>query len=486
MPTPPSATDQKLLETAMWIAGEAQFAASMLDVHDPYSGRLVGRVPAAGKAQVAEAIERMTRQSPPKLSRQQRSVILRRIADIIRRETDSLARLNTAESGLCLKDTRYEAARSIDVLNLAADATSFDDSAVFPGSVGANGKPRRIFTHRESIGLVAAITPFNHPLNQVVHKIAPAIATNTPIIVKPSEKTPLTALRLAEICYEAGLPPELLSVVTGNPAEIAEVFTSHPAVALLSFTGSPTVGKRLIQQAGYRRVVVELGGNDPLIVMEDADVEAAAELAANGAYGNSGQRCTAVKRILVQRGIADAFVAALERRTQRFVAADPADERTDIGTVIDEPAAVQIARRIADAIGAGARLVAGHRRDGALLQPTILDHVPTGCELVAEETFGPVAPVIRFDGIDEAISISNGTRYGLSSAICTNRIDWISRFVSDLRVGSVNVWEVPGYRSEASPFGGVKDSGLGCKEGVVEAMRLYTTVKTLSLPWPHP
>jgi aldehyde dehydrogenase (NAD+) len=470
----------------MWIAGKAVRSGSALPVHDPYSGRLVGHAPAADREQVAGAIDLMTRRGPPKLSRQQRSSILRRMAEIIRREADGIARLITSESGLCLKDSTHEVARSIDVLNLAADATSFDDSAVFPGSVGANGKPRRIFTQRESIGLVAAITPFNHPLNQVIHKIAPAIATNTPVIVKPSEKTPLTALRLAEICYEAGLPPEMLSVVTGDPALVAEVFTSHPGVALLSFTGSPAVGKRLIQQAGYRRVVVELGGNDPLIVMEDADIEAAAQLAAAGAYGNSGQRCTAVKRVLVQRSIADGFVAALERKTRNFVAGDPMDPATDIGTVIDEAAAAGIERRVGAAIDAGAELVAGHWRDGALLQPTILNHVPVDCALIVEETFGPVAPVIRFGDIDEAIAISNGNRYGLSSGICTNRMDWISRFVAELRVGSVNVWEVPGYRSEASPFGGVKDSGLGCKEGVIEAMNLYTTIKTFSLPWAYP
>src|SRR5690242_5833881 len=339
------AAEQQTVNAPTRIAGQPQRAPSTIAVHDPYSGRLVGEVPMSSKEQVAAAIESMTRQRPPRLTRQQRATILRRMAEIIRRDAEAIARLDTSESGLCLKDTRYEVARSIDVLNLAADATSFDDSAVFPGTVGANGKPRRIFTQRRSIGLVAAITPFNHPLNQVVHKVAPAIATNTPIIVKPSEKTPLTALRFAEICYEAGLPPEMLSVVTGNPEEIAEVFTTHPGVALLSFTGSPAVGKKLVGRAGYRRVVVELGGNDPLIVMEDADIEAAAEIAAGGAYGNSGQRCTAIKRILVQRGVADAFVAALDRRTRRFVWGDPTDERTEIGTVIDEDAAVRIERR---------------------------------------------------------------------------------------------------------------------------------------------
>ncbi|MBC7951581.1 MAG: phosphonoacetaldehyde dehydrogenase [Rhodospirillaceae bacterium] len=474
------------MNTPMWIAGQARTADTWAPVHDPYTGREVGRVPVATKAQIVEAIELMTRGGPSKLTRNQRSVILRRVAELIRADADTLARLDSSESGLCLKDTRHEIARSIDVLNVAADATTFDDSSVYPGAIGACGKNRRIFTQREPLGLAAALTPFNHPLNQVVHKIAPAIAAGTPMIVKPSEKTPLTALRLAEICYEAGLPPEMLSVVTGNPGEIAEVFTTHPAVALINFTGSPAVGKRLVQMAGYRKMVVELGGNDPLIVMEDADVEKAAEIAVGGAYGNSGQRCTAVKRILVQRGIADAFVAALARRTQALVCGNPMDERTDIGTVIDEAAAIAIERRVEAALAAGATLVTGQPRQGALFHPTVLDHVPADCELVAEETFGPVAPVIRFDDIDQAIALSNGTRYGLSSGVCTDRLDWVTRFVTELKVGSLNVWEAPGYRSEASPFGGVKDSGLGCKEGVAEAIKLYSTIKTFSLPWPNP
>jgi len=459
-------------------------ATSNLEVRNPYTGDIIGSVPRTGVATLARTIEAMAH-ATVRLTRHQRSDILRGIADRLRAEAGDLSRLITAESGLSLKDTHHEVMRSIDVLNLAAAAASFDDSAVYAGSVGANGKPRRIFTQREPIGLVAAITPFNHPLNQVIHKIAPAIATGTPIIVKPSEKTPLTALRLLNICRDAGLPPEMLAVVTGTPADIAQVFCEHPDVRLLSFTGSTAIGKALMSRAGHKRVVLELGGNDPLIVMEDADIEAAAALATGGAYGNSGQRCTAVKRILVQRSIADRFVDRLVARTEALICSDPMDARTDIGTVIDEAAAIAIERRVALAVADGGRVLTGNRRQGALVHPTVVDRVSVGSELVHQETFGPIAPVIRFDTIDEAIAISNGTDYGLSSGVCTDRLDWVTRFVNELRVGSVNIWEVPGYRSELSPFGGIKDSGLGQKEGVAEAMKLYTTVKTFSLPWPN-
>lgn len=458
--------------------------SSSIPVYNPYNGELIGSVRQTDQATVARTIERMAA-GAPRLSRGERSDVLRRMADAIRADADGFAQLITSESGLSLKDTHHEVMRSIDVLNLAAAAANFDDSAVYPGTVGANGKPRRIFTQRESIGLVAAITPFNHPLNQVIHKIAPAIATGTPIIVKPSEKTPLTALRLAELCRGLGIPEDLLAIVTGIPSEIARVFCEHDDVKLVNFTGSSTVGKNLMRRAGHRRTVLELGGNDPLIVMQDADVETAAALATAGAYGNSGQRCTAVKRILLQREIADDFVAALARRTAKLVYGDPCDKATDVGTVIDDTAAVRIEARVKRALSEGAQVIHGGSREGALVQPTVVDNVPSQSELVREETFGPIAPIIRFDTIDEAIAIANSTNYGLSSGVCTDRLDWVTRFISELRVGSVNVWEVPGYRSELSPFGGIKDSGLGQKEGVAEAMKLYTTIKTYSLPWPN-
>ncbi|MGH7126547.1 MAG: aldehyde dehydrogenase family protein, partial [Stellaceae bacterium] len=291
------------------------------------------------------------------------------------------------------------------------------------------------------------------------------------------------ALLLADILYEAGLPPAMFQVVTGDPREIADDLITNENVELVTFTGGVAAGKYIAEHLGYRRCVLELGGNDPLIVMEDADLEEAATLAASGSYKNSGQRCTAVKRILVHEAVADGFIALLVEKTRAVKYGDPMDPQTDMGTVIDEAAAVRIERRVDDAIGKGARLLCGHKRAGALYAPTVLDEVPPDCELVREETFGPVSPILRFRDIDEAIHLSNSTAYGLSSGVCTNSLDYITRFVRDLRVGTVNVREVPGYRIEMSPFGGVKDSGLGYKEGVLEAMKSFTNVKTYSLPW---
>ncbi len=245
------------------------------------------------------------------------------------------------------------------------------------------------------------------------------------------------------------------------------------------------VGKYIAGKAGYRRIVLELGGNDPLIVMEDADLAKAAELAVMGATKNSGQRCTAVKRILVVESVADEFSRQVVAKAKTLKFGDPMDPATDVGTVINEGAAKLFERRVQDAVGKGAVLLHGGQRDGALYAPAVVDKVPYDCELVHEETFGPVIPIIRCpDDIAEVIRISNSTAYGLSSGVCTSKLEYITRFINELEVGTVNVWEVPGYRIEMSPFGGIKDSGLGYKEGVVEAMKSFTNVKTYSLPWP--
>jgi phosphonoacetaldehyde dehydrogenase len=342
-----------------------------------------------------------------------------------------------------------------------------------------------VYTQRSPLlGVISAITPFNHPMNQVAHKVVPSIATNNRMVLKPSEKVPFSALFFADILYEAGLPPEMLSIVTGDPREIADELITNEHVDLVTFTGGVGIGKYIASKAGYRRIVLELGGNDPIIVMEDADIDEASTLAVQGSYKNSGQRCTAVKRMLVHEAVAGRFTELVVEKTRAWKFGDPQDKGNDMGTVIDEAAAILFESRVNEAASAGAKILLGNRREGALYAPTVVDNVKPDMTLVREETFGPVSPIIRFRTIDEAIAISNGTAYGLSSSVCTNRLDYITRFVNELQVGSVNVREVPGYRLELTPFGGIKDSGLGYKEGVQEAMKSFTNLKTYSLPWP--
>src|SRR5215204_314295 len=428
---------------AMRIAGRRIETDGVVEVFNPYTNEVVGTVPAARPEHVRDAFAK-AKAFRPTLTRYERQQILQRTAETLRDRREEFARLITAESGLCWKDSLYEASRAYDVWSFAAQFTIKDDGEIYSCDISPNGKQRKIYTMRTPLqGVISAITPFNHPLNMVSHKLAPAIATNNRTVLKPTELTPLTALALADVLYEAGLPPEMLSVVTGNPAGMGDAMITDPDADLITFTGSVRVGKYIPGKAGYRRLVLELGGNDPLIVMEDADLDKAAELAVQGATKNSGQRCTAVKRILAVESVADAFAEKVLAKARKLKAGDPIDPPTDV------------------------------------------DHVPYDCELVREETFGPVIPIIRCpNDIESVIRISNSTAYGLSSGVCTNRLDYITRFVAELEVGTVNVWEVPGYRIEMSPFGGIKDSGLGYKEGVVEAMKSFTNVRTYSLPWP--
>ncbi len=463
--------------------GAGRSAERAIAVTNPYTGAVIGRVPKATLDEVRSAFA--TAQAfRPTLSRFERAAILDRAAAIAARRHDEIATLISAESGLCLKDAIYEAGRVSDVFLFGANEALRDDGQIFSCDLTHHGKKRRVFTQRSPLlGVISAITPFNHPMNQVAHKVVPSIATNNRMVLKPSEKVPFSAILLADILYEAGLPPEMFSVITGDPREIADELITNEHVELVTFTGGVAIGKLIAARAGYRRMVLELGGNDPLIVMEDADIDEASSLAVAGSYKNSGQRCTAVKRMLVHEAVADAFTEQVLAKTRAWSYGDPSDGSLDMGTVIDEAAARLFEARVHAALAQGARLLAGNQRRGALYAPTVLDRVRPEMELVREETFGPVSPIIRFRDIDEAIRLSNGTAYGLSSGVCTNRLDYITRFVNELEVGSVNVREVPGYRLELTPFGGIKDSGLGYKEGVQEAMKSFTNVKTYSLPW---
>lgn len=452
-------------------------------VFNPYTEKQIGSVPKATLQEVRDTCARAAAYKPT-LTRFERAAILNRASAIAARRVDDVAALISAESGLCIKDALYEAGRVSDVLLFGATEVLKDDGQIFSCDLTHHGKKRRVYTQRAPLlGVITAITPFNHPVNQVAHKVVPSIVTNNRMVLKPSEKVPFSAILFADILYEAGLPPEMLSIVTGDPREIADELITNSHVELVTFTGGVAIGKYIASKAGYRRMVLELGGNDPLIVMEDADIDEASTLAVQGSYKNSGQRCTAVKRMLVHSSVAEQFVEQVVAKTRAWTYGDPSDKALDMGTVIDASAAMLFESRVNEALAQGARLLAGNQRRGALYAPTVVDQVRPEMLLVKEETFGPVSPIIRFDTIDEAIRISNGTAYGLSSGVCTNRLDYITRFVNELEVGSVNVREVPGYRLELTPFGGIKDSGLGYKEGVQEAVKSFSNTKTYSLPW---
>ena len=470
------------MNLSCYVAGKATASNRQIIIKSPYSGKTVGSVALAGREKNDAAVLSALNQRE-QLTRFQRAEILEQARRHLEIRSEEFARLITGESGLCIRETRYEVGRALDVLRFAAMEALRDDGEIFSCDISPQGKARKIFTLREPLGCAVCITPFNHPLNTVVHKLAPAIAAGTPVILKPSDKTPLVAIKFAELLYEAGLPGPRLSVLLGATAEVAEPLVQDPRVDVVSFTGSVAVGKRIAAIAGYKKLVLELGGNDPLIVLDDADLDTAVTLAAEGSYRNSGQRCTAVKRILVQESVAEEFTRRLVGKTKEYICGDPMDEATRVGTVIDEPAAIHLETVVQEAVAAGAKVLIGGGRRGAQLEPTVIAKVPRDCRMVTCESFGPLAPVLTVKDLDDAITQANSTEYGLSSGVVTNSLDKAIQAVKSLRCGTVNINEVPGFRVENSPFGGIKDSGLGIKEGVIEAMKCFSFVKTFSLPW---
>ena len=471
---------------SMRIAGKKVDAEKNINVHYPYTNEIIGTVPAGTAEHAKQALDIATNYQP-KLTRYERQQILQKTAEELVRRKEEISDVITYELGISKQDSLYEVGRAFDVFSLTAQLSILDDGEIFSCDLTPHGKARKIFTVREPLRAISAITPFNHPLNMVAHKIAPSIATNNCMVCKQTELTPMTAMLLADILYDAGLPPEMFSVITGWPQDIGLEMIQNPNIDLITFTGSVGVGKYIAEQAGYKRTVLELGGNDPLIVLNDLtddDLKKAVELAVTGATKNSGQRCTAVKRILCQNKIADRFVEMALERAKKIKFGNPMDLSTDLGTVVNAEAAELFDKRVSMAEADGAKVLYHPGREGALLPPIVVDNVNYKSELVLEETFGPIIPIIRVsDEDEEVIKISNSTAFGLSSGVCTNNFMRAKNYIKNLEVGTVNIWEVPGYRIEMSPFGGIKDSGLGYKEGVIEAMKSFTNVKTFSLPW---
>jgi acyl-CoA reductase-like NAD-dependent aldehyde dehydrogenase len=408
----------------------------------------------------------------------ERAQVLARCAALLAGRAEEFAARSTAESGVCVKETTREVARACANLRVAAAEAERQRGEAF----GVPGQSRLAITVPEPVGVVAAITPFNRPLNQVVVKLAPAIAAGCAVVLKPSEKAPLTGLAFAELALEAGFPSEMLAVVTGEPEVVGPALAGHPLVDMVTFTGSVAAGRAVASAAAGRKLLLELGGNDPLIVLEDADLDLAARLAADGAFATAGQSCRGVKRVIVAAAVADAFAPRLVAAAQAKTFGDPRDPGTDIGPLVDDQAVSTVLGRVRAAVSSGASLLLGGERTGNVVQPTVLDEVPADATLVTEETFGPVAPVIRVRDADEAVTVANSTAYGLQSGVVTSDARAFWRVASRLRVGAVNLGEGPGFDSPYIPFGGVKASGYG-REGMRYAIAEMSAIKTITVPY---
>jgi len=448
-------------------------------VRDPYTGRHRGTVPDLGVDEVTAAIDALVR-GRTSLRPTERAEVLARAADLLAARRGEFAELITGEAGVCVRETAKEVDRACGNLRVAAAEAERITGEAIPLSSG--DKDKLAVTIAEPVGLVGAITPFNRPLNQVVVKLAPAIAAGNQVVLKPSEKTPMTALAFVELLGEAGLPAGVVAVVTGNPAVVGGTLAASPLVDMVTFTGGVASGRAVAAAAAGKPLLLELGGNDPLIVLADADLDAAARLAVDGATATAGQSCRGVKRILAQDRVADELVSRMVGLARRKRCGDPHDPATDIGPLITEDAARLVAHRIAEAVRAGAELCCGGTRDRSLLTPAVLDHVPAGAELVREETFGPVAPVIRVAGPEEAVAVANSTPYGLQAGVLTRDVVLFTELARRLRVGAVNLADGPHFDSPHIPFGGVKCSGIG-REGIRFAIRAMTVTKTITLPY---
>ncbi|ASF07372.1 putative aldehyde dehydrogenase [Nocardia brasiliensis NBRC 14402] len=463
----------------MFRDGAYRPAAEEFPVHNPWTGETVGSVARDSVSELDAALRGLRAAWRP-LRPDQRATILRTAARLIRERAAELAPLISRESGVCLAETSRETDRAATNLTVAAN----EAERLRGESIPVPGHDRLALTMFEPIGVVAAITPFNRPLNQVVVKLAPAVAAGCAVVLKPSEKTPLTALAFAEIMLEAGLPPEHLVVTTGAPGELGPALAGHPDVDMVTCTGSAHTGRAVSVAAAGKKLLLELGGNDPLIVLPDADLDLAVQLTAQGAFATAGQSCRGIKRVIAVGTVADDLVAGLVEAAQRKRAGDPLDPATEVGPLISADAADTVARRIAEAVAAQAKLLLGGERRGSLITPAVLDRVPADAELVVEETFGPVAPVIRVADIAEAISVANSTRYGLQAGVVTSDVAAFTTLAAALRVGAVNLNAGPHFDSPHLPFGGVKSSGLG-REGIAYSIREMSTVKTVTLPYPR-
>jgi aldehyde dehydrogenase (NAD+)/aldehyde dehydrogenase len=461
------------------VSVRAPGSSRSIAVVNPYTGEEVGSVPAASAAE-AEAAARAAAGHSLDLSPAERAELLERAAAAVLDRSDELVASIVAEAGTAAKDATREVRRAATILRACGEEARRLVGQAIPTDV-TSGAPRRLaVTSYEPIGTVLAITPFNRPLNQVAVKLAPAIAAGCSVVLKPSERTPLTALALVRILVGCGLPEQAVTVVTGRPDEVGDALVGSPDVNLVAFTGSAAVGRRVAERSGFARLMLELGDSGALLVLEDADVAAAARAAATGAFASAGQSCRGVKRVIADERVADELVAAIAEEARALRVGDPADPATDVGTLIDEAAAIEVERRVADAVDAGATLVHGGGRDGAQMGPAVLDHVPADARLVAEETFGPCAPVIRVRGAEHAIQVANGTPYGLQAGVFTRDIDTALRCGQALRVGTVVVNDGPQFDSPSIPFGGVKASGMG-REGASYSIREMSVVKTIVL-----
>jgi acyl-CoA reductase-like NAD-dependent aldehyde dehydrogenase len=461
------------LERKLLIGGEWVETDDWIEVKSPYSGESVARVAKAGADEARRAVDAAEAALGEPLPAHKRAEILVKVAGFLGRRHDEVARQISDEAGKPMKAARVEARRAMSTYTFAAVEARKLAGDVVPMDASQAGEGKLAFTLRKPIGVVGAISPFNFPLNLVAHKLAPALAAGCPVVLKPASQTPLSALLLAELETEAGLPPGWLNVLVGPASEIGDVLIEDERVRAITFTGSGTVGWKLAERAPQKKVNLELGNSTPAIVAADADIEAAAQAMAANAFSFAGQSCISVQRIYVEAPVYDSFLERFLPKVEALKVGDPADEETDVGPVIDDDARERILAWVEEARSSGARVLSGGDMDGELIRPTVIADAGPELKVNCEEVFGPVCTVTSVGSIDEALELANGTRYGLQAGIFTAGLETALRAAQELEFGGVTVNEAPTFRADQMPYGGVKDSG-NTREGPAYAVRELT------------
>ncbi|MGB6280334.1 MAG: aldehyde dehydrogenase family protein [Syntrophobacteria bacterium] len=462
----------------MYIAGQWTEGQDTIEVLNPFDGSLVDTVPHAGPKEVDQALESATRGARimAKLPAYERYSILTKTAGLLRENQEDFARLISKESGKALWESRFEVVRAAETIELSAEEAKRIRGETIPLDAASGGQGKFGFTLRVPCGVVVAISPFNFPLNLLCHKVGPALAAGNAVIAKPPTDTPLTALRFTELLLEAGLPPEGIQCVTGPGGSVGEQLCGDPRVRKISFTGSPSVGERICQVAGIKKVTMELGSNSPLIIMPDADLEQVARATAATGYALAGQVCISTQRVLVNDQVYEDFLDLLRPEVEAIVTGNPLEEQTQMGPMIREPDAIRVEGWINEALSSGARLITGGSRHGNLVAPTVVADVDAKQKISCDELFGPAVAVTRFNDIDQAIALANDSKYGLSAGIFTRNLDWAMKFIREVHSGNLMVNWGPQWRVDLMPYGGLKQSGFG-KEGPRYAVEEMTELK---------
>ena len=470
-----TATERRLLIDGQWVE-----TGNWFDVRSPYDGALVGRIAQAGAAETSSAVDAAHRAMQEPLPAHERAAILDRVAHLLEERADEAARTISAEAGKPLKAARVEAARAVSTFTMAAVEARKLTGDVVPMDASPAGVGKLAFTIRQAIGVVAAISPFNFPLNLVAHKVAPALAAGCAVVLKPASQTPLSAFLLAELELEAGLPDGWLNVLCGPASEIGDVLVADERVRLITFTGSSGVGWALRERAARKRVNLELGNATPVIVAADADLDDAASRLAANAFSFAGQSCISVQRIYIERAAFDAFLERFLPLVEKLTVGDPADEDTEVGPLISTSERDRVLEWVEEARAGGAAILTGGTLEGELLLPTVVANASSDTKIACDEVFGPVCGVWAYDTLDEAIALANGTRYGLQAGVFTRDVKAALRAARELEFGGVTVNEAPTFRADQMPYGGVKDSG-NTREGPAYAVREMTEERLVVL-----